>query len=64
MKPAGIYIHIPFCRSRCSYCDFATGLYTSALADRYVPSLVNEIKSFSVVEPETVDTIFLGGGTP
>ncbi|MEP6707602.1 MAG: radical SAM family heme chaperone HemW [Pyrinomonadaceae bacterium] len=65
MKPAGIYIHIPFCRSRCSYCDFATGLYTSALADRYVPSLVNEIKSFRGVETaETVDTIFFGGGTP
>ena len=65
MKPAGIYIHIPFCRSRCSYCDFATGMYTSALAERYVPNLAKEIKSFDEVEtPETVDTIFFGGGTP
>jgi len=39
-------------------------MYTSALAERYVPNLVNEIKSFSEVEPETVDTIFFGGGTP
>lgn len=65
MKPAGIYIHIPFCRSHCSYCDFATGMYTPALAERYVPNLAKEIKSFSEVETaETVDTIFFGGGTP
>jgi oxygen-independent coproporphyrinogen-3 oxidase len=65
MKPAGIYIHIPFCRSRCSYCDFATGMYNAAMAERYVHSLVNEIGSWREVEPaETVDTIYFGGGTP
>jgi oxygen-independent coproporphyrinogen-3 oxidase len=65
LKPAGIYIHIPFCRSRCSYCDFATGIYTSALAERYVPNLVKEIKCFGQVEKaESVDSIFFGGGTP
>ena len=65
MNPAGIYIHIPFCRSHCSYCDFATGMYTAALAQHYVPHLAKEIKSFGTVEkPSTVDTIFFGGGTP
>jgi oxygen-independent coproporphyrinogen-3 oxidase len=65
LKPAGIYIHIPFCRSRCSYCDFATGLYESALAKRYVASVVSEIASWhEVAQPETVDTIYFGGGTP
>lgn len=65
MKPAGIYIHIPFCRSRCSYCDFATGLYESALAERYVAGVVSEIASWREVDqPETVDTIYFGGGTP
>ena len=65
MKPAGIYIHIPFCRSRCSYCDFATGMYDSGLAERYVAGLLTEIKSFAEAESsETVDTIFFGGGTP
>ncbi|HEY2975847.1 MAG TPA: radical SAM family heme chaperone HemW [Pyrinomonadaceae bacterium] len=65
MKPAGIYIHIPFCRSRCSYCDFATGMYSAAMAERYVHSLVHEIGSWREVEPaETVDTIYFGGGTP
>ncbi|HXL79453.1 MAG TPA: radical SAM family heme chaperone HemW [Pyrinomonadaceae bacterium] len=65
MKLAGIYIHIPFCCSRCSYCDFATGLYESALAERYVASVVSEIASWREVDrPETVDTIYFGGGTP
>jgi oxygen-independent coproporphyrinogen-3 oxidase len=65
MKPAGIYIHIPFCRSRCSYCDFATGMYESDLAEHYVSSLAREIESFGEVEfAEPVDTIFFGGGTP
>ena len=65
MNAAGIYIHIPFCRSRCSYCDFATGLYESSLAERYVRAVVNEIESWDEVEtPRTSDTIYFGGGTP
>lgn len=62
---AGIYIHIPFCRSRCSYCDFATGLYDSESAERYVHAVVKEIVSWQeVVGPVGIDTIYLGGGTP
>jgi putative oxygen-independent coproporphyrinogen III oxidase len=65
MSPAGIYIHIPFCRSRCSYCDFATGPYQSELADRYVASLTREISTTQVVDRSlSVDTIYFGGGTP
>jgi oxygen-independent coproporphyrinogen III oxidase len=65
MTPAGVYIHIPFCRSRCSYCDFATGLYQSEIAARYVEALVREIESTSVAHSGlAVDTIYLGGGTP
>ena len=65
MKRAGIYIHIPFCRSRCSYCDFATGTYDGALAERYVAATAREIASFSIVkEPQAVETIYFGGGTP
>jgi oxygen-independent coproporphyrinogen-3 oxidase len=59
---AGIYIHIPFCRSRCSYCDFATGLYQSEIADRYVKALVTEITRES--KHTDIDTIYFGGGTP
>ena len=63
MTRAGLYIHIPFCRSRCSYCDFATGIYQGELADRYVRALVEEI-STSRNAGALVDTIYFGGGTP
>jgi oxygen-independent coproporphyrinogen-3 oxidase len=63
MKSAGVYIHIPFCRSRCSYCDFATGLYESELADCYVTAVATEITQ-STHTHRAVDTIYFGGGTP
>jgi len=63
MTAAGLYVHIPFCSSRCSYCDFATGLYQSELAERYVHALVAEIRS-SPHAGASVDTIYFGGGTP
>lgn len=63
MTVAGLYAHIPFCSSRCSYCDFATGLYQSELAERYVGALVEEIKT-SRYSGARVDTIYFGGGTP
>lgn len=65
LKPAGIYIHIPFCRSRCSYCDFATGIYNVDAAERYVTSVAREIDSYTET-PTTVsvDSIYFGGGTP
>ncbi|MBV9925323.1 MAG: radical SAM family heme chaperone HemW [Acidobacteria bacterium] len=65
MNRAGIYIHVPFCRSRCSYCDFATGAFEEALAANYVAALAREIESF---DPQglsrEVDTVYFGGGTP
>lgn len=61
---AGIYVHIPFCRSRCSYCDFATSLYQSTLAERYVSAVAKEILSFKTTGTREIDTIYFGGGTP
>jgi oxygen-independent coproporphyrinogen III oxidase len=64
---AGVYIHIPFCKSRCSYCDFATDIYRDAAwAERYVDALCIEIERWMPREdpPLTVDTIYFGGGTP
>src|SRR5215204_3295152 len=70
--PAGVYLHIPFCKTRCSYCDFATDVYRSSDAvERYVSALRAEIeqsrkagtKSRDQV-PKLVDTIYFGGGTP
>ena len=62
----GIYLHIPFCKSRCSYCDFATDVYRSEDGvERYVAALCKEL---SREPPEggihCADTIYFGGGTP
>jgi oxygen-independent coproporphyrinogen-3 oxidase len=65
MDRAGVYLHIPFCRSRCSYCDFATGMYEGDVAERYVLALRKEIELWQeVASPHDVDTIYFGGGTP
>lgn len=62
---AGLYIHIPFCKSRCIYCAFYS---TTALElrQRYVDALCREmeIHPFSLSEGMGIDTIYLGGGTP
>jgi oxygen-independent coproporphyrinogen-3 oxidase len=63
MTAAGLYVHIPFCSSRCSYCDFATGIYQAELAERYVRALTQEVET-TPVAGERVDTIYFGGGTP
>jgi len=68
---AGIYIHIPFCATRCHYCNFATGGYESELARRYTAAAREEIERADDSDgPMTgrmmrrVDTIYFGGGTP
>ena len=61
---AGVYIHIPFCKSRCSYCDFATDVFRNDEAvERYVAAVRKEIGGFTVRGVE-IDTIYFGGGTP
>jgi len=64
MSAAGVYIHFPFCRSRCSYCDFATGMHDSRAAERYVRALVTEISNWREVHALAIDSIYFGGGTP
>jgi oxygen-independent coproporphyrinogen-3 oxidase len=64
IEPAGVYIHIPFCATRCHYCNFATGGYESTLAARYVEAVVKEIDRLSLEQRPEVDTIYFGGGTP
>ena len=61
----GLYVHIPFCASRCPYCDFATAPATTALRGRYLETLVQEIaREGEVLARPRVRTIFFGGGTP
>src|SRR5215510_5789578 len=68
---AGIYIHIPFCATRCHYCNFATGGYESEMARRYTAAVREEIGRADVSSDpmmrrvmRRVDTIYFGGGTP
>ena len=64
---AGVYIHIPFCVSRCHYCNFATGGYESELARRYTTALRAEIDRAEILNKPAmrrVDTLYFGGGTP
>ena len=60
-----LYVHIPFCASRCPYCDFATAPATTALRARYLDALVAEVsrEGAALGRPE-VGTVFFGGGTP
>ena len=57
-----VYIHIPFCTSICSYCDFCKLLKNNNWIDKYLDSLEKEIKS--TYKNETVKTLYIGGGTP
>ncbi len=61
MNSVGLYIHFPFCKKKCLYCDFYSGEDLS-LIDEYVGSLIGHIENSSEALP--VDTIFFGGGTP
>lgn len=56
-------MHIPFCAHKCGYCDFASLAGADHLADRYLAGLEREI-AMRVPEPQEVETIFVGGGTP
>jgi len=63
MKKLGIYVHIPFCKRKCNYCDFYSIKWSEEVENRYVNALIKEIKSYNG-KKNIVDTIFFGGGTP
>lgn len=67
----GIYISIPFCRSKCTYCNFASGVYPAAEHARYVDRVIQDMAAsgewaaqHGLALPRAVDSIYLGGGTP
>lgn len=65
MKNISLYIHIPFCKSKCNYCDFLSFDNKDSVKKEYVNALINEIKSYSEIAIEySVKSIFIGGGTP
>jgi len=67
----GLYISIPFCRSKCTYCNFASGVFPARDHSRYIDRLAADMhdarrwsESLGAYLPRSVDTIYLGGGTP
>lgn len=60
LSKAGLYFHIPFCRSKCPYCDFYSIPYKKQLAEEYADRLMDEMKKYT----GSFDTIYFGGGTP
>ena len=67
----GLYISIPFCRSKCTYCNFASGVYPAGEHARYVDRIVEDIAGagdwaarMDLELPRFVDSVYLGGGTP
>ena len=60
-----LYIHIPFCQTKCPYCDFNTYSAIEHLIPNYVNALNEEINNWSkILQDTTIRTIFFGGGTP
>ena len=66
MQPLGIYVHIPFCRQKCAYCDFySLSCPQNAQMDAYLIALQKQIRDFFGREGKRpVDTLYIGGGTP
>jgi putative oxygen-independent coproporphyrinogen III oxidase len=60
-EPFGVYVHIPFCASRCDYCDFATWTDRAHLVDDYVAACIRDIEHRALPDASSV---FFGGGTP
>jgi oxygen-independent coproporphyrinogen-3 oxidase len=69
--PLGLYVSVPFCRTKCSYCNFASDVFSRSVFERYVHRVCVDMKSANAtvaqiggrIEP-IVDSIYLGGGTP
>jgi len=65
MKKLGLYIHIPFCKRKCHYCDFISFSGKQELIDKYIKSLKQEINNYKIGKEEyLIETIYFGGGTP
>lgn len=62
-KCIGIYIHIPFCKAKCNYCDFVSFANKRNLINEYIEAVTKEIKHNNL-ERYDIDTVYIGGGTP
>ncbi|HEV2715405.1 MAG TPA: coproporphyrinogen-III oxidase family protein, partial [Terriglobales bacterium] len=69
--PLGLYISVPFCRTKCSYCNFASDVFSRATFQRYIDRVCSDIarsaeitEQMGAVFERSVDSVYLGGGTP
>lgn len=62
MEKIGIYIHIPFCKKKCKYCDFISFCSDEISIEKYIGALIKEIKNST--NDKKVSTVYIGGGTP
>src|SRR6202158_5710901 len=67
----GIYVSVPFCRTKCSYCNFASDVFSRAVFERYVERVCSDMEHVNATVAQmggrierVVDSIYLGGGTP
>lgn len=63
-ESVGIYLHIPFCKQKCNYCDFCSSPSFIDKADEYTDALLKEIDTYKSADKIYVDSVFFGGGTP
>lgn len=63
MKNLGIYVHIPFCKKKCEYCDFVSFSNENEYQEKYMECLCKDIDK-TTVEGYKANTIYFGGGTP
>jgi oxygen-independent coproporphyrinogen-3 oxidase len=68
VRPRSLYVHVPFCVRRCSYCDFAVQATSAAPTDAWLDAIVTEMRLLSEDRgwdaPLSLDTVYVGGGTP
>jgi oxygen-independent coproporphyrinogen-3 oxidase len=69
--PLGLYISVPFCRTKCSYCNFASDVFSKGAFENYVARVLEDIGKARTVAAElggvfeeSADSVYLGGGTP
>lgn len=70
-EPLGIYVSIPFCKAKCSFCNFASGVFAGERLDGYLDRLLTEMDGaeqwaaqLGAKLPDRIDTVYFGGGTP
>src|ERR1051325_1869213 len=66
-EPFSLYVHIPYCISKCPYCDFNSHVVARIPEHAYTEAIVSEIKHYAALDEwrgRTLETIFFGGGTP